>query len=152
MHWPVSSWMLQMPWHQILVLVPGHQQPVASFTKEVNPRLVKRPLKTNRRLANRGLTSLVKEAIGCCLLYSKPFPKPMSQPSHLYSGSSFAWKDGLYIEQGSTLSFLAGCPKSHFLDCYRNFLVYSYLKLDNQVINSTCPKDKLGWIWRADDP
>ena len=36
--------------------------PVASFTKEVNPRLAKLPLKTNRRLANRGLTSLVKEA------------------------------------------------------------------------------------------
>ena len=37
---------------------------VASFTKEVNPRLAKRPLKTNGRLANRGLTSLVKEANG----------------------------------------------------------------------------------------
>ena len=36
--------------------------PVASFTKEVNPRLAKRPLKTNGRLANRWLTSLVKEA------------------------------------------------------------------------------------------
>ena len=36
--------------------------PVASFTKEVNPRLAKRPLKTNGHLANRGLTSLVKEA------------------------------------------------------------------------------------------
>ena len=48
--------------------------------------------------------------------------------------------------QGSTLSFLAGCPKSHFLGWYRNFLVYWYLKLDNQVVNSTCPKDKLGWI------
>ena len=35
---------------------------MASFTKEVNPRLAKRPLKTNGRLANRGLTSLVKEA------------------------------------------------------------------------------------------
>ena len=34
---------------------------VAYFTKEVNPRLAKRPLKTNGRL-NRGLTSLVKEA------------------------------------------------------------------------------------------
>ena len=56
------------------------------------------------------------------------------------------------IEQGSTLSFLAGCPKSHFLGWYRNFFVYWYLKLDNQVVNSTCPKDKLGWIWRADDP
>ena len=41
---------------------------VASFTKEVNPRLAKRPLKTNGRLANRGLTSLVKEATaGVCI-------------------------------------------------------------------------------------
>ena len=38
------------------------QRSVASFTKEVNPRLAKRPLKTNGRLANRGSTSLVKEA------------------------------------------------------------------------------------------
>ena len=38
--------------------------PVASFTKEVNQRLAKRPLKTNGHLANRVLTSLVKEAIG----------------------------------------------------------------------------------------
>ena len=30
------------------------------FTKDVNARLTKRPLKTNGRLANRGLTSLVK--------------------------------------------------------------------------------------------
>ena len=37
---------------------------MASFTKEVNPRLAKRPLKTNGRLANSELTSLVKEAIG----------------------------------------------------------------------------------------
>ena len=37
---------------------------VASFTKQVNPRLTKRPLKTNGRLANLGLTSLVKEATG----------------------------------------------------------------------------------------
>ena len=28
--------------------------------------------------------------------------------------------------QGSTLRFLAGCPKSHFLGWYRNFLVYCY--------------------------
>ena len=54
--------------------------------------------------------------------------------------------------QGSTLSFLAGCPKSHFLGWYRNFLLYRYLNLDNQVVNSTCPKDKLGGFWRADDP
>ena len=39
-------------------------RPVASFTKEVDLRLAKRPLKTNGRLANRGLTSLVKEATG----------------------------------------------------------------------------------------
>ena len=36
--------------------------PVASYTKEVNLGLVKRQLKTNEHLANRGLTSLVKEA------------------------------------------------------------------------------------------
>ena len=36
--------------------------PVASFTKEVNPRLAKRPLETNGRLANLELISLVKEA------------------------------------------------------------------------------------------
>ena len=35
---------------------------VASFTKEVNPRLAKRPLIFNGHLANCGLTSLVKEA------------------------------------------------------------------------------------------
>ena len=36
--------------------------PVVFFAKEVNPRLPKRPWKTNGRLANRELTSLVKEA------------------------------------------------------------------------------------------
>ena len=35
---------------------------MASFTKKVNPRLAKRPLKTNERLANFELTSFVKEA------------------------------------------------------------------------------------------
>ena len=40
-------------------------QTVALFTKDVKPRLAKRPLKTNGRLANRGLTSLVKEATVC---------------------------------------------------------------------------------------
>ena len=38
----------------------------------------------------------------------------------------------LWALQGSTLSFLAGCLKIHFLGWYRNFLVYWYLKLDNQ--------------------
>ena len=41
-------------------------RPVACFTKEVNPRLAKRPLVSNGRLANRGSTSLVKEATGSC--------------------------------------------------------------------------------------
>ena len=35
---------------------------VASFIEEVNPWLAKRPLVSNGRLANRGLTSLVKQA------------------------------------------------------------------------------------------
>ena len=37
---------------------------VASLTYEVNLRLAKRPLKSNGRLAYRGLTSIVKEAFG----------------------------------------------------------------------------------------
>ena len=37
---------------------------VAAFTKEVNPGLAKRPLKTNGRLDNLELTSLVKGATG----------------------------------------------------------------------------------------
>ena len=44
----------------------GHLQaqlPAASFTKEVNSRLAKRPLVFNGRLANRGVTSLVKETL-----------------------------------------------------------------------------------------
>ena len=40
--------------------------PAASFTKEVNPRLAKRPLIFNGRLAHRGLTSFVKEATCIC--------------------------------------------------------------------------------------
>ena len=37
-----------------------------SFTREVNSWLAKRPLVFNRRLGNRGLISLVKEATGIC--------------------------------------------------------------------------------------
>ena len=40
---------------------------MASFIKEVDLRLAKRPLKTNGRLANLELTSLVKEATGICV-------------------------------------------------------------------------------------
>ena len=58
---PIDIWCWQT--HYYLV----HQLPVASFTKEVNSRLVKRPLVFNGRLANRGLTSLVKKATGVYL-------------------------------------------------------------------------------------
>ena len=43
---------------------PPKHPSVASFTKEVNRRLAKCPLKTSGRLANLGLTSLEKEATG----------------------------------------------------------------------------------------
>ena len=46
----MKSWILQ-------------QTPLSSFTKEVSPRLAKRPLKTNGRLANLVLTSLVKSPL-----------------------------------------------------------------------------------------
>ena len=42
--------------------VKSWKWPVDSFTKEINPRLAKRPLETNGRLANVVLTSLLKEA------------------------------------------------------------------------------------------
>ena len=48
----------------LFAYVSSGPPPVTSFTKEVNPRLAKRPLEINGRLANRGLTSLVKEATG----------------------------------------------------------------------------------------
>ena len=38
--------------------------PMASFTKEINLRLAKRPLETNGRLANGGISSLIKDATG----------------------------------------------------------------------------------------
>ena len=47
-----------------ILSVCGKHPPVACFTKEVNPWLAKRPLKTNGRLANHGLTSLAKQATG----------------------------------------------------------------------------------------
>ena len=51
-----------------------HSQLETPFTKEVNPGLAKRPLKTNVRLANHGLTYEVKEATGGilqCMLVSR---------------------------------------------------------------------------------
>ena len=53
-------WMRRIQYRFGNGLVP----PVASFTKNINPRLAKRLLKISGRLANRGLPSLVKEATG----------------------------------------------------------------------------------------
>ena len=54
------------------------QLPVTSFTKEVYERLAKRPLIFNGRLANRQLTSLIKEATGVNeLIYKFPFKLPV---------------------------------------------------------------------------
>ena len=89
---------------------------------------------------NHGYTGMRYARVGYSLYEGYYICSAISTPLFQVSG------------QGSTLSFLAGCPKSHFLDWYTKFLVYWYLKLDNQVVNSTCPKDKLGWIWRADAP
>ena len=52
---------------------------VASFTKQVNPRLAKCPLKTNGRLANLELASSVKEATG-----SKPLSEAMLTQNYLH--------------------------------------------------------------------
>ena len=49
-------------WHLGILFEFAINWPVASFPKEVNLRLAKRPLVFNGRLANRWLTSLVKEA------------------------------------------------------------------------------------------
>ena len=44
---------------------------VASFTKEVNSILARRPLVFHGRLTYRGLTSLAKGATGGCATYSR---------------------------------------------------------------------------------
>ena len=59
---------------------------VASFTEDVNPRLAKRTLKTNGRLANRWLTSLVKEAtdiyIYLYLFFCSEMPRIQMDPHY----------------------------------------------------------------------
>ena len=52
------------PIHSVTGCHQGGFVSVFYFTKEVNPRLIKRSLKTNGRLANLELTSLVKKASG----------------------------------------------------------------------------------------
>ena len=59
--WFVAVWLCT----NIDRCVPPFRLPVTSFIKEVNQRLVKRPLVFNGCLANRGLSSLVKEATDC---------------------------------------------------------------------------------------
>ena len=46
---------------KLLQIIWNIQIPVASFTKEVNPWLAKRPMVFIGSLANHGLTSIVKE-------------------------------------------------------------------------------------------
>ena len=46
---------------------------VTSFNKKVNPQLAKRPLKTNGRLSNRGLTSLVRDHSGMFTVTASSF-------------------------------------------------------------------------------
>ena len=65
----IKIWLKYVIWGLIynkplFVQITHSWRTVTSFTKEVNPQLAKRPLKTNGRLANRGLTNLVKEATG----------------------------------------------------------------------------------------
>ena len=64
MHWKWTKHVdptRSIPW---LLTSSRPKAPVASLTKEVDPRLAKRPLIFNGRLANRGFTSLVNEATG----------------------------------------------------------------------------------------
>ena len=51
------------------------------------------------------------------------------------------------FRQGSTLKFSGRLSEEPF-----PWLIQKFPCMDNQVVNSTCPKDKLGWIWRADNP
>ena len=65
-----------------------HATPVASFTKAVDRRLAKRPLKTNWCLASRQLTSVVKEATGRWVTNERDWPALINHVSarHKLSG------------------------------------------------------------------
>ena len=60
----MNQYLCRITWHGTKASVELLGTPVVSFTNKVNPRLAKRPLKTNGRLANLELSSLVKEAAG----------------------------------------------------------------------------------------
>ena len=83
----MSNWWLEYKWWRWVItptLKPSQtQSPVASFTKEVNPRLAKRPLKINGHLANPELTSLVKETT---VVYMERQPKSAKPPVKFNAG------------------------------------------------------------------
>ena len=86
------------PWYPFL-----HNTPVASFAKKVNPRLAKHPLVFNGRLANRGLTSLVKMDTDISLLSwsQRLVPVRWLAPEclfdNLYSVRSDVWAFGVLL-------------------------------------------------------
>ena len=77
----------------------GTSSPVASFTKEVNPRLAKRPLVFNGLLVNRGLTSLVKEATGLLCVSQGQQAGPAEYGGH-----------GPFLKRGLEIPGQLGCP------------------------------------------
>ena len=55
-----------------------------------------------------------------------------------------------YHHQGSTLRLSK--LRFYFPFFSANFLIHWYLKMDNLVVSSGCPKAKSDWIWQADNP
>ena len=70
------------------------------------------------------------------LSYIKRMPLPQEHLSYINETSCST-------SQGSTLSFLAGCPKSHFLGWYRNLFLYWYSKLDNPGCQLNLPEGQI---------
>ena len=77
--------------------------PVASFPKEVNPRLDNRPLQTNGRSAILELTSLVKEVTGGPT-------KPISYVRHLSPGFNLIKALFIYCIFGRCRHFILAIP------------------------------------------
>ena len=116
-------------WHSVIPTIFKNQMmsldianefetPVVSFTKEVNPRLAKRPLIFNGRLDNRGLTSLVKEATGM-LMQSRGFPSHMFTHEDLCARSWYKWQGQVitshrFCEVKLLVSVLHTCFVSNF--------------------------------------
>ena len=70
------------------------------------------------------------------------------------SDEKLCQNEEIYISHAAVYTkFSDRLSKEPFPWLIQKFLcIYCYQKLDNQVVNSTCPKDKSGWIWQADDP